>query len=64
MPRLTPRERDVLRLVCAGKTNNEIAADLGISAKTARTHTGMLRAKLGVVRRDEIEAKAKLLGVL
>ena len=54
----------MLRLVCGGKANSEIAADLGISPKTANTHTRMLRAKLGVTRRDELEAKAKLLGVL
>jgi DNA-binding NarL/FixJ family response regulator len=43
---LTPREREVLTLVGAGLTNDEIAARLVISAATARTHVGRLLTKL------------------
>jgi len=43
---LTPREREVLALVGAGLTNDEIAARLVISAATARTHVGRLLTKL------------------
>ncbi|MDD7937427.1 response regulator transcription factor [Actinomycetospora lutea] len=43
---LTRREREVLALVGAGLTNDEIAARLVISAATARTHVGRLLTKL------------------
>jgi len=45
--RLTQRERQVLALVAAGKTGKEIAAQLGISLRTARAHRENLARKLG-----------------
>lgn len=44
---LTAREREVLDLVVAGRSSAEIAAALGISHATARTHVGRLLAKVG-----------------
>jgi len=42
--RLTPREREIVRLIAEGRSSKEMAADLGISVKTAETHrTNILR---------------------
>lgn len=46
--RLTPRERDVMQLVVAGQANKQIAAQLGLSAKTVETHRANLMKKLAV----------------
>jgi DNA-binding NarL/FixJ family response regulator len=43
---LTPRERAVLRLLARGWSRNEVAAALGVSANTVRTHTQRVYAKL------------------
>ncbi|MGH2559657.1 MAG: LuxR C-terminal-related transcriptional regulator, partial [Thermomicrobiales bacterium] len=45
---LTEREREVLRLLASGMTNNEIADALWISPRTASTHVGRILEKLGV----------------
>jgi DNA-binding NarL/FixJ family response regulator len=45
---LTPRERDVLRGIARGRTNKEIAGELGIGARTVETHRESLMRKLGV----------------
>ena len=50
---LTPRELSTLRLMADGKANKEIAADLGISERTVKTHLGHLFEKLGVTSRTE-----------
>ena len=55
---LTQRERDVLGLVCAGRTNRQIAAQLFISPKTAGLHVSHILAKLGVTTRGEAAALA------
>ena len=59
----TDRERDVLALLAAGKSNPEIARVLFISAKTASVHVSSIMAKLGVRRRGEAAAVAHRLGV-
>jgi DNA-binding NarL/FixJ family response regulator len=61
---LSPRERDVLRLVAAGATNREIAAELGVSAETVKTLLARTCAKLGVRRRAEAVSAAHNLGLL
>ena len=45
---LTAREIDVLRLLARGKSNKELAADLGMSARTAESHHASILAKLNV----------------
>jgi ATP/maltotriose-dependent transcriptional regulator MalT len=55
---LTAREADVLRLVAAGKTNREIAADLFISEHTVARHLQNMFAKLGVSTRSGATAFA------
>ncbi|WP_084350996.1 LuxR C-terminal-related transcriptional regulator [Millisia brevis] len=55
---LGPREADVLRLLVAGKRNRQIAAELGISENTVKTHVGQLYRKLGVTSRAAAIAKA------
>jgi signal transduction histidine kinase/DNA-binding NarL/FixJ family response regulator len=50
---LTPRERDVLRLLVDGARNKEISARLGISHGTVRFHIGNIFTKLGVGNRTE-----------
>jgi FixJ family two-component response regulator len=46
--RLTPREREVLSHVVAGRLNKQIAADLGIVEKTIKLHRGRMMRKMGV----------------
>ncbi|MFF9111616.1 AAA family ATPase [Streptomyces sp. NPDC014805] len=60
---LTTRERDVLRLVSAGRTNRQIAEELFISPKTASVHVSNILAKLGVSGRGEAAAVAHRLGL-
>jgi ATP/maltotriose-dependent transcriptional regulator MalT len=60
---LTPREREVLRLVTEGLSNRGIAEELYISPKTASVHVSNILAKLGVSGRTEAAAKAHRLGL-
>ncbi|GAA1192490.1 LuxR family transcriptional regulator [Streptomyces hebeiensis] len=53
---LTPRERDVLRLVAAGHSNRRIAEELYISPKTASVHVSNILGKLEVSGRTEAAA--------
>ena len=61
---LTDRELEVLRLVAAGRTNRDIAADLFISAKTASVHVSNIMAKLGAANRAQAAATAQSQGLL
>jgi DNA-binding CsgD family transcriptional regulator len=51
---LTPRQREVLRLVVRGHTNGEIAERLGISLQGAKWHVRELTTKFGVESREEL----------
>ena len=57
-PILSARELEVLALVCAGRTNREIAAELAISAHTVARHVEHIFAKLDVTNRAAATAYA------
>jgi two-component system vancomycin resistance associated response regulator VraR/NarL family two-component system response regulator LiaR len=50
---LTPRERDVLRLLAEGFANKEIGLRLFVSEKTVKTHVSSILAKLEVKDRTQ-----------
>lgn len=54
LSRLSDREVEVLKLVALGYTNQEIADELGVSAKTVDTYRKRVMAKLGLERRSEL----------
>jgi DNA-binding CsgD family transcriptional regulator len=61
---LTSREREIIELVAAGRTNRQIAETLFITEKTAGHHVSNILAKLGVQGRTEAAAVAQRLGLL
>ena len=61
---LSPRELEVLRLIAAGHSNQEIADKLFLSLNTIKKHNSQLFAKLGAVRRTQAIERAKQLGLL
>ena len=63
-PNLTPREMDVLRLVCRGRTNKEIASAMFISEETVKSHMKSLFQKLGVHDRAEAVAVSMQRGLI
>ncbi len=50
---LTPREREVLKLVASGRSNKEIGAQLGISERTVKTHISNIFSKLELTDRTQ-----------
>jgi len=62
--RLTDRERQVVTLVAAGLTNDEIADRLIISPNTSRTHTGRAMTKLGARDRAQLVVLAYEAGLV
>jgi DNA-binding NarL/FixJ family response regulator len=61
---LTEREREVLALVAAGRSNGEIAAELCITSATAKTHVSRAMAKLGARDRAQLVVIAYETGVV
>jgi DNA-binding CsgD family transcriptional regulator/tetratricopeptide (TPR) repeat protein len=55
---LTPREKDVLRLMVSGRSNDAIAGELFLSKRTVEHHVSSVLAKLGVSTRAEAMARA------
>jgi DNA-binding CsgD family transcriptional regulator len=55
---LTPTERDVVRLVSEGLTNNDIATRLFVSARTVQTHLTHVYNKLGLTSRVQLAQEA------
>jgi DNA-binding NarL/FixJ family response regulator len=58
VPRLTPRQQDLLHLVAAGHTNTQIARRLGISEGTVRTHLENIYERLQVSCRTAAVTRA------
>jgi LuxR family maltose regulon positive regulatory protein len=62
--RLTERELEVLRLLAAGKSNREIAAELFVTLDTVKKHTTHILGKLGATNRTQAAARARDLGLV
>ena len=60
-PPITERQRQVVELIAAGYSNEEVGRRLGISPRTAKAHADALRRKLGVARRRQIPAAYRAL---
>ncbi len=63
-PKITQRERDVLRLLSQGMSNEEIGREIFISPETVRTHLRKAMAKLGAKTRTEAVASALRLSLI
>jgi LuxR family maltose regulon positive regulatory protein len=61
---LSERELEVLTLVAAGKTNQEIAKELFVALSTVKTHIKNIYGKLGARNRTQALARARELGLL
>jgi PAS domain S-box-containing protein len=61
---LTPREQTILRLMANGRTNREIASELGMGAGTVKNRISLLLPKLGAADRTQAVAIALQLGLL
>jgi LuxR family maltose regulon positive regulatory protein len=60
---LTRRELEVLRLICAGRSNQEIAAALVITLNTVKRHNNSIFSKLGVSNRAQAIVRAQELNL-
>jgi DNA-binding NarL/FixJ family response regulator len=58
LPRFTPREREVLTLLIAGRPNRDIASMLKIDEGTVKAHVGRLMRKVGVDNRIALTMQA------
>lgn len=63
-PRLSNREREVLRLVAAGRSNKEIAGELGVTERTVKFHVTAIFNKLGAENRAQAVAIAHERGLI
>jgi DNA-binding NarL/FixJ family response regulator len=63
-PRLSKREREILRLLSSGMTNEEIGGELFISPETVRTHVRRAISKLGAKTRTQAVATALREGLI
>lgn len=63
-PRLTPRQREILQLLCEGRSNKEIALQLAMSDNTVRSHLLFMFRALGVGSRTEAAFAARRMGLL
>jgi LuxR family transcriptional regulator, maltose regulon positive regulatory protein len=60
---LSDRELEVLRLICQGKSNQEIADELFVALNTIKRHTNNIFGKMGVNRRTQAIFEARRLGL-
>ncbi|HVE72856.1 MAG TPA: response regulator transcription factor [Thermoanaerobaculia bacterium] len=63
-PRLSPRERDVMRLLADGKSNKEIAAALRVTERTVKFHVTSIFNKLGAENRAQAVTLAHQRGLI
>lgn len=61
---LSPRECEILDRLAAGRSNKEMARDLGISPNTVKTHVARIYEKLDVRRRVQAIEKARWLALI
>ncbi len=61
---LTPRELEIMRLICKGYSNPEIASELVVTINTIKKHTSNIYGKLGVRSRTQAIARAHELNLL
>ncbi len=60
---LTPREREVLRLVVAGRLNKQIAVELSASEKTIKVHRGRVMKKMQAASLADLVLRAEVIGI-
>jgi two-component system, NarL family, response regulator len=61
---LSPREREILALIVDGKTNKEIAAELGIARATVKCHVSVIFSRMGVEDRTQAAVAALRRGLI
>jgi len=61
---LSARERDVLRLLAEGRSNKEIASELGIAEGTVKNHMSNVLGKLGALDRTQAALRARELDLI
>jgi len=63
-PELSPREREVLQAVARGRSNKEIARELGVAENTIKNHVKLILDKLGVQDRTQATLAAVQRGLV
>lgn len=63
-PEPSPREREVLGLIAKGRSNKEVASDLGLSEDTVKRHVSNLMTKLGAQDRTQAVTEALRRGLI
>jgi ATP/maltotriose-dependent transcriptional regulator MalT len=61
---VSPRERNILERIGHGRSNKEIARDLGIAPETVKSHVKNIFVKLAVDRRAQAVSRAQSLGLV
>ena len=61
---LSPRERNILERIGQGRSNKEIARELGIAPETVKSHIKNIFIKLAVDRRAQAVSRAQTLGLV
>ena len=64
LPRLSPRERELIILVAQGRTDTQIAAQLYITVRTVSSHLDRIRDKTGCRRRADLTRLALTAGLV
>jgi FixJ family two-component response regulator len=60
---LTPREREVLTMVAAGRMNKQIAAEIGVAEITVKVHRGRVMKKMGARSLADLVRMAEAIGI-